>query len=219
MTMNAYKIMRKRYYAQGSTVLTKNAQYGNRIRRSTASLALAEAAIDVCSDTDATFEQIINLLQNLQMTRGGFHLPPSVRAHHAERLEPLSIEAPSILAGDFGATFWESLYERVRRDEKPSCPSRMDSYFACRDSESLGRYKAKHWLNKMDDKLACEITISDCPVVFEADMVVLDEIDGTMTFASATPQILRYWNQEFTKRPIVEALLQGCVVLGAEVEI
>ncbi|WP_122425546.1 hypothetical protein [Pseudomonas viridiflava] len=217
--MNAYKIMRKRYYSPGSTVLTKNVQYGNRIRRSIASLALAEAAIDVCHHTDATFEQMITLLQNLQMTGAGLHLPPGVRAHHAERLEPLAVEAPSILAGDFGATFWESLYERVRRDERPSCPSRMDSYFACRDLESLGRYKTKHWPQKMNDKMACEITISDCPVVFEADMVVLDDIDGTMTFASATPQVLRYWDQEFTKRPIVEALLQGCVVLGAEVEI
>lgn len=217
--MKAYKIMRKRYYAPGATVLTKDAKYGNRIRSSTALLALAEAAVDVCSQTSATFNQMMNLLKNLQMTPGGFHLPPSVKAHHADRLEPLAIGAPSILAGDFGATFWEALYERIREDRRPSCPSRLDSYFACRDLESLGRYKAKHWSHKMSDKLACEISIADCSVVFEADMVVLDDVDGDMTFASAAPQILRYWDQEFTQRPLIETLLQGCVVLGFEVDI
>lgn len=217
--MKAYKIMRKRYHEPGATILTKNVQYGNRIRRPIESLALAEAAIDVCSHSNATFGQMIELLLHLQMMPGGFHLPPGVRTHDAEKLEPLALAAESILDGAFGSIFWESLYERVRRDEKPSCPSRMDSYFACRDLETLRRYKDKHWLDKMGDKLACEVSISDCPVVFEADMVVLDEIDETMNFSSAAPMVRSYWDQRFSSQPILEILLQGCVELGSEVEI
>ncbi len=216
--MKAYKIMRKKYHEPGATILTKNVQYGNRIRSPRESFALAEAAINVCSHTNATFGQMIDLLLDIQMTPSSFGLPSNVTRHHAEKLKPLALAAQPIQAA-FGSTFWESLYERVRRDEKPSCPSRMDSYFACRDLETLRRYRDKHWPDKMGDKLVCEVSISDCPVVFEADMVILDEIDGAMNFSSAAPIVRSYWDQKFSKQPILEILLQGSVLLDSEVEI
>lgn len=215
--MKGYKIMRQRYYSLGGKVLTQDAQYGNRIRKCEKSLKLAEAAVDVCSYTGIAFGQMIDLLHGLKESPDDVYLPRGMKTDDVERLKALAENAPSILDGSFGATFWETLYERIRREERPACPSRMDSYFSFQDKTSLRLYKAKHWSDKMGDKLACVIDFSHCYTVFEADMVVLDDIDGDMNFSSAVPQVLRYWDQEFTSQPIVETLLQGCVVLGAEV--
>lgn len=211
--MIAYKIMRTRYYKQGSTVLTSDANYGNRTSRFKASQALADAAIEVCSQSEVSFEQMISLLFKLQSPLGGFHLPPSMTVAQAEKLDPLAQNAEPI-EESFGATFWEALYERVRREERPTCPTRLKSYFASRDLNSLRRYRDEHWGSKMGDKMACEIDVSGCPVAFEADMVILDKVSHDMTFESAKPHVLRYWDQEMSPNPNVEILLQGTVVLG-----
>lgn len=216
--MNAFKIMRTRHYKLGSVVDTSDANYGNRTGRVRASQGLADTAIEVCSQSDATFEQMINFLQLLSMPLGSIKLPPNVTSAHAEKLNVLVQLAPPI-TGDFGATFWESLYERVRQEERPSCPSRVKSYFASRDLDSLRRYRDEHWPDKMGDKMACTIDVSGCPVAFEADMVILDKIDGDMTYETARQHVLRYWDQEMSPTPNVEVLLQGKVILGAPVSL
>lgn len=214
--MNAFKIMRAKYYKLGSSVQTTNANYGNRTARVRANQGLADEAILVCSESNATFEQMITFLQMLQSPLAQIKLPPQVTNTHAERLNVLAQLAPPIV-DDFGGTFWESLYERVRQQERPSCPSRVKSYFASRDVDSLRRYRNDHWGDKMGDKMACAIDVSGCTVAFEADMVILDKVDGDMTFETARPHILRYWDQEMSSNPNVEVLLQGTVVLGERI--
>lgn len=216
--MIAYKIMRTRHYKEGSTVHTSQVNYGNRISRIKANQELADAAIEICSLSEVSFEQMITLLFNLQNGVSRLQLPPSITAAQAVKLAPLVQSAPAI-QNDFGATFWEALYERVRREERSTCPSRLKSYFASRDVDSLRRYRDEHWANKMGDKIICEVDVSECLVAFEADMVILDKVSHGMNFQSAKPHVLRYWDQEMSPKPNLETLLQGTVALGRQISL
>lgn len=71
----------------------------------------------------------------------------------------------------------------------------------------------------MGDKLTCAIDISGCPVAFDVDTVILDKVGGDMTYSSARPHVLRYWDQETSSKPIMEVLLQGTVVLGEQIDL
>lgn len=215
--MKAYKIMRKRYYEPGATVATTDINYGNRIRKCSPSQALAESAVDVCSQTNASFGEMIELIYQLQTNPGRIPLPSSLKPHHAERLEPVAMQAPVITESVFGTAFWETLYDRVRRDERPDCPSRLDSYFVFRDMETLGRFVQTHWPKKMADKVVCEVLLSDCHLTFDADTAILDAVVASMTYHEAAPHIRRYWDQEQTANPMIELLVQGKVALGSEV--
>lgn len=217
--MTAYKIMRAAHYQLGGLVDTAYINYGSRTGRSPSAKALAEAAIEVCSQSNITFQQMIDFIHGQQVRAKGLKVPKTITRAQATRLKLLGRSAPSIVPPDFGfgATFWEALYDRIRKEERPDCPSRLESYFASRDIDSLRLYRDEHWADRMSDKVTCEIDISRCPVAFDADAAILDNVGGDMTYRSARPQVLRYWDQEKSSRPIMEVLLQGTVVLGEQI--
>tara|TARA_R110002124_G_scaffold128157_8_gene288579 strand:+ start:4796 stop:5482 length:687 start_codon:yes stop_codon:yes gene_type:complete len=217
--MNAYKIMRATHYKLGGLVDTTQHNYGSRTGRNHLEKALAEAAIEVCSQSDITFQQMIDFIHKQQVRAKGLKVPNTITRAQATRLKFLGRSAPSIVKSGFGATFWEALYERIRTEERPDCPSRLKSYFASRDIDSLRLYRDEHWANRMGDKVTCAIDISRCPVAFDADTAILDEVGAGMTYRSARPNVLRYWDQEKSSRPIMEVLLQGTVVLGEQIDL
>lgn len=215
--MTAYKIMRASHYDLGSLVDTTHINYGSRTGRSHSAKALADAAIEVCSQSNITFHQMIDFICEQQARTSDLKVPNAITRAQATTLKFLGRSAPSIVKMDFGATFWEALYERIRTEERPDCPSRLKSYFASRDIDSLRLYRDEHWADLMGDKLTCAIDISGCPVAFDVDTVILDRVGGDMTYRSARPHVLRYWDQETSSRPIMEVLLQGTVVLGEQI--
>lgn len=215
--MTAYKIMRASHYDLGIMVDTTHINYGSRTGRSPSAKALADAAIEVCSQSNITFQQMIDFIHAQQLRASDLKVPNTITRAQATKLKFLGRSAPSIVKSDFGATFWEALYERIRAEERPGCPSRLKSYFASRDTDSLRLYRDKHWADLMGDKLTCAIDISGCPVAFDVDTAILDRVGDDMTYRSARPQVLRYWDQETSSRPIMEVLLQGTVVLGEQI--
>lgn len=217
--MSAFKIMRTTHYKLGSVVETSNANYGNRTGRQNSSKALADAAIEMCSQSKVSFQEMIYLIHLLQVGKRGIDLPSTITRAQATKLKFLGRNAPSIIQTEFGTIFWESLYERIRQEERPACPSRLLSYFGSRDEDSLRRYRDKHWPDKMGDKLSCLIDVSACSVAFDADTVILDDVDDHMTYKTARPHVLRYWDQEQSTAPIMEVLFQGTVVLGEQVQL
>lgn len=217
--MNAYKIMRAAHYKLGSVVETSNANYGNRTGRFEEAKLLADAAVEICAQSKATFQQLIDLIHAHQSSSSDITLPPSITKAQGTKLKFLARSAPCIVKTDFGTTFWEALYERIRQTERPACPSRLKSYFAARDADALRRYRDKHWSDRMGDKLCCLIDISACPVAFDADTAILDAIHQDMTFKMARLPVLQYWDQERTSDPIMEVLFQGTVVLGEQVQL
>jgi hypothetical protein len=217
--MEAFKIMPRDLHNLGDIVLTTKVNYGSWTGRFPESKALADAVIEVCSESEITFSEAISTITALQSPFiRDVRLPPSMTMEQAAILHPLAESAPP-LAAEFGGTFWEALYERVRHQERPTCPSRQKSSFACRELGQLRDYCNAHKQNQMYDKLACEIDITGCEVAFDVDTSILDAIDGSMTYQTARPHILRYWDQSKTSSPIMEILLQGQYVLGKVVEL
>jgi len=217
--MNAFKIMPRHLHNLGDIVLTTQVNYGSWTGRIPESKALADAVIEVCSESEITFAEAITALAKFQSQFDqDVGLPRSMTMKQAAILNPLARLAPPLDA-DFGGTFWEALYERVRSQDRPACPSRLLSSFACRELSQLRNYCSVHKQNRMYDKLACEIVITGCDVAFDADTSILDAIDGNMTYQTARPHILSYWDQSKTSSPIMEILLQGQYVLGKVVEL
>lgn len=107
------------------------------------------------------------------------------------------------------ASFWEYFYELVRIHHCPEAPSRLQSFFAFKDSASIVRYRERHGLGDIE----CKVDGAECRTAFSADMTILDEIDGGMNFAQALPEVVRYWKKERSDSPIIEVLLQGKVKL------
>ncbi|MDN4040269.1 hypothetical protein, partial [Massilia sp. YIM B02443] len=54
---------------------------------------------------------------------------------------------------------------------------------------------------------------------FSADMAILDAMELDQTFASAAKEILRYWRQERSKKPLMEMLFQGRARLGERISL
>ena len=218
--MKAFKIMPRLLHKAGDIVLTTKVNYGSWTGRSPESQALADAVIEVCSESEITFSEAIEALSAFQSPFiRDVRLQPSMTMEQATILHPLAESAPPLAGSEFGGPFWEALYERVRRQERPKCPSRQKSSFACRELGQLRNYCNEHKKNKMADKLACEIDIAGCNVAFDVDTSILDAIDGSMTYQTARPHILRYWDQSKSSNPVMEILLQGQYVLGKEVKL
>lgn len=159
------------------------------------------------------------MVQSFQASSLRTRIPDQIPGATARELLTLSRQSAKVGDGQFSATFWETLYEQVRSTERPNCPTRLKSYFGSKDIHSLSRYRDSHWRDKMGDKVACEINVSACNVVFEADMVVLDRVTEDMNYETARSHILRYWDQEVSDDPNMELLLQGKVVLGQRVNL
>lgn len=217
--MLAYKIMRSRHYIQGGKVLTSRASYGNRIFKDKPTTDLIREVIRLSKEHRESFRNILLMLIDLQANKLQPAIPDKIPRARAVQLNCLAKAARKIHSDTFSATFWEILYEDTRRIERPKCPTRLKSYFACNDIASLRQYRDAHWSNRMSDKIACEINTKNCKVAFEADMTILDDITEEMNFENARPHILRYWDQEESSTPIVELLLQGSVVLGKQIQI
>ncbi|SPO53199.1 protein of unknown function [Pseudomonas sp. JV551A1] len=217
--MLAYKIMRSRYYKPGAKVLTSKANYGKRMFKDQPTTALILSALDLSRQYSLSFQQILWMFLDFQNRSYQPRIPDKISDTQRRELIALANSSNRILDEKFSATFWETLYEQVRIADRPTCPTRLKSYFASKDIPSLSQYRDKHWGDKMGDKLACEIEIKACKVVFEADMVILDRVTEEMNFESARPHILRYWDQEVSNQPIAELLLQGTVALGKRVQL
>lgn len=119
------------------------------------------------------------------------------------------IESPEASSG-----LWEYLYELVRGRFFPSAPKRLDSFFACKDIQSIIDYREKHGLGE----IICAVDGTKCPVAFEADMRVLDDISPDFNMKRALPEVRRYWNQEHSENPLLEVLLQGEIKLLEPIE-
>jgi len=108
-----------------------------------------------------------------------------------------------------GPRMWECLYEAIRAHSFPTAPKRLESFFACKDAESVARYRERHGLGE----IVCKIDASGCQTVFEADMTILDNIKPSHNFQHARFEVERYWRQEQSSEPIIEVLLQGKITL------
>ncbi|AKF47637.1 hypothetical protein ACQJ22_09665 [Pseudomonas fragariae (ex Marin et al. 2024)] len=218
--MLAYKIMRSIHYEPGKPVMTTAANYGNRMLKSKATNELIRTVIDTSKRYGIPIQPILFMCIDFQKGSDQPRIPRIVASPRVRELRSLATgSAHSILDGTFSASFWEYLYEHVRSADRPACPSRVESYFASKDLNSLARYRDSHWATKMEDKMVCQINFEACPVVFEADMFVLDRVTDDMNFETARAHILRYWDQEMSFQPNIEMLLQGTIVLGNRVEL
>jgi hypothetical protein len=90
------------------------------------------------------------------------------------------------------AKFWEYLYEKVRQEKFPDCPSRLASYFSFKHPESIEYYQENHRMNGMK----CILDITECHTIFECDMLILDQIDITYSYQKAEEIIRKYWQQD-----------------------
>ena len=104
--------------------------------------------------------------------------------------------------------FWEYLYEAVRKEKFPHCPSRLESYFAFKEKNGLDYYQEKLYPEKFG-VISCTLDTSKCHIKFEGDMAMLDGIDAKYTYPEAERVIQQYWNQELSKSPVIEVLLRG----------
>lgn len=213
--MTAFKIMRSRHYKHGAKIDTRKINYGGRMLSHKPTIKFINDVIDLSEQHGAGFGEMLVMCVGFQTRRmAGVSAPSSLPSDKARDIAAASRDAHSILDGKFSATFWETLYERVRQAERPGCPSRLDSYFVFKDMQDLQRYRDTHWKDRMGDKMVCKVEIKACPVRFEADMVILDRVTEDMNFSAARPHILRYWDQEESDSPIKELLLQGKVGLS-----
>lgn len=217
--MIAYKIMRARHYKPGQAFLTAKVNYGKRMLTDKHTAELIRLALAVTEEFGLGFGQVVQMCLDFQSRRLPPRIPSKLPGAKARELMALSHLAKNVLDDAFSATFWETLYEQVRSAERPNCPTRLNSYFACKDIDSLSRYRDTHWSDRMNDKMACQVDIQGCSVRFEADMVILDRITEDMNYEAARPYILRYWDQEVSDQPIIELLLQGSIVLSDRVRL
>lgn len=217
--MHAYKIMQSKHYGPGKSVMTTAAQYGNRMLRCEPTNELIRTVIDTSKRYGIPFLPIILMVIDFQEQNRQPSIPGLIASPLVRKLKSLAPIAHPIRDGRFSASFWECLYEQVRSEDRPRCPSRLESYFASKDLKSLSRYRDDNWSNKMEDKIACQINIEACHIAFEADMVILDRVTDDMNFKTARTHILRYWDQEASDQPNIELLLQGSIVLGDRVQL
>jgi hypothetical protein len=208
-----YKIMQSRHYKRGSKFNTTKAHYGKRLSTHKPTLELIMAILNHLLRLDVTINDMLIMCLDFQTGRTPHRCPAALSGPLAAAMIPLAKGAIPIHEAKFSVTFWEALYEAVRSTERPACPSRLDSYFACNDLAALRRYRDSHWGSRMADKAVCQIDIVGCHVRFEADTVILDQVTEVLTYEAAKKEILRYWDQEMSDTPVIELLLQGTVVL------
>jgi hypothetical protein len=112
---------------------------------------------------------------------------------------------------------WEYLYEKVRQEHFPHLPSRLNSFFSFKHLEDIAYYKEKHITDGLD-RIKCKLDISGCNILFESDMAILDEIEPNSFYPEVEEKIKNYWQQKYSKSPVIEILLQGEITLLEELE-
>lgn len=212
--MTALKIMNTKHYKPGAVISTASVKYGNRMAKDKPTLDLIRAIIDHTKQFSLTIKDVLYMCLDFQTGQFPPRVPEALPGAIARDLIGQSKASSPIHEGKFSATFWEELYEDVRATDRPHCPSRLDSYFAFKDIDSLRSYQKLHWADRMQGKTVCQIDTQKCTVSFEADTSILDDVSEVMTYEAARKEILRYWDQETAGQPLIELVLQGSIVLG-----
>lgn len=190
MTRNRiFKTINPKQHWQGRRLDTKTYNYGISVR--------------TLSDSDAQlYDHIFE-----QSARSGEPLEDLVADAHSRGL----IQESEI--SQLSAQFREYLYERVRWAVAPTAPVRRDSIFACPDVDSVRRFRESHPRAGVD----CELKIIELTAYFKADMSIIDQVEGTLSFNEAQKIIERYWRQECNSYPLFELLVQGRFKVGAAI--
>lgn len=238
--MTYYKIMQNDLYQSGKVIDTSAYNYGLAAGKATANDKIFyDTLLQVSQISGVGFytlmlfsskiqTQVISqdLLQLFSLRDASLKIDlaeyMSVRNHSVvdiDLLDRLGVAAHdcdvTIASEEASAGLWEYLYELIRAKFFSSAPKRLESFFTCKDVHSVELYRKRHGLGE----IICAVDATACTTVFEADMTILDDIAPYYNFKQAVPEIKRYWQQEHSKNPLIEVLLQGKITLLAPINL
>lgn len=100
---------------------------------------------------------------------------------------------------------WEFIWETIRNNEFPTMPSRLDSVFLFKDEAIALQFKEDQ---RDMNYIIVPVKLSEGQTE-EFDMNWFTEVPSNVTLTEAQEYARKYWRQEMTEHPIIEALHKG----------
>jgi len=104
-----------------------------------------------------------------------------------------------------GTRFWEYLFEKIRRKEFADKISRLNAYFLFKNIDDCKYYID---LRHIDGEIV-KVELVETKNIFESDMKLMDNLENHYSINKINENIYKYWNRNFTDKPLIEVLFNG----------